>query len=172
MGRGRSKVTQKTSSTRVSNTGLPALQGTPKQIQWANEIRENIIEDINYGIETIDKDRDDTFYRLVGKGMQKLTNEQKGFPNLSLVHKLVNGTSSSDGDDFANSVNGKVDRKKTTEQAIADGKKTVQQAKAKAKAAAESALKSQTSAEFYIDTFKTLYNATAYMETYEIQRGR
>lgn len=61
MGAGTGKATFQ--SQKVDFSGLPELQGSEKQVKWAEQIRSNVINTINDNIERMENSENRSFYK-------------------------------------------------------------------------------------------------------------
>lgn len=50
-------------SSKVDFSGLPELQGSKKQVEWAEEIRSNVINTINNNIERMERSENRSYYK-------------------------------------------------------------------------------------------------------------
>lgn len=58
-----SKGSGRIKSQKVDFSGLPELQGSEKQVKWAEQIRSNVINTINNNIERMEKSENRDYYK-------------------------------------------------------------------------------------------------------------
>lgn len=60
---GLNSASGRTKSQKVDFSGLPELQGSEKQVKWAEQIRSNVINTINNNIERMEKSENRSYYK-------------------------------------------------------------------------------------------------------------
>lgn len=92
-GRGANSGLEKQKSQKIDFSGLPDLQGTEKQIAWAEDIRRNAINTINNNIERMEKENPKLFrydieaFKEIGESLRKVLTQPQGAKASLIIEK-------------------------------------------------------------------------------------
>lgn len=172
----------KTMETKFTFDGfeLPELEGTPKQVAWAMDIRAEVLKCVEYSLERTMESHLDNWYTRIASGNNQLLKEEMGMtsPNLQLLMNLVEDT-------FRPLDNGYMELEAfkkslplyhrsdtahmTKEQKVEAGKEVVQKYCARMFEEVKGVLQTLTSASYWINSHKGI---ASFIPTFESYRSR